>query len=254
MAGRPKRRAAEAARVAALQAATLVQPSTLQPNKRQIPLPPEGYIPPAPRITMPAPSRAEQMKQIQADDRKSLAEWWRDHTELMFEEYTKRAEILRTAGEHPSAQVAKEAYRCGVLGMPKELAAKCLSMSEGELDQHYGAEFEAGGAEILSQVAANFLRIASSQNDRVSVKAAIEFLERRGGEDWRKPAQKIEISDDRTKKPKAIDLGRLSFEQRAQLREIMQQQLDERTIDMTPRGSGLVPTGLIESEDVEDVE
>jgi hypothetical protein len=197
-------------------------------------------------------ARQEAIEQIHVDDRATQASWWAGQTALMLEE---RAELARLAGsevDHPSPQYAQYAATYGMIGMPVELAAKRLGISQGQFEQHYRHDYEIGASQVLSQVATNVLRIAMSSNDKTAIKAGIEFLERRGGEEWRKPAQKIEIDDGRRTKAVVFDSSKLTFEERAQVRAIIERQVRGNAIDVIPTATGLVPLSAL--EEVEDDE
>lgn len=174
----------------------------------------------------PAVSRLGNMIDIQHDDRAALITWWRDQMEHMEADHAARVELLRTAGEHPSPLFGRQVMEFGALGMPKDVAAKLVGITEGQLDSYYADEYEIGSAQILGQVAANLARIATSMNDRVAVKAAVEIMNRRGGEPWRPPAQKIEVADDRTKNKGVIDSSKLSYEDRKILRLVVERALN----------------------------
>jgi len=233
MAGRPKTRAKRLAAEAALRSA--VFPDEMP----QI----QSYhgTQPAPPVTVDEPAPPK-------DDREQLSDWWRNQVELIERTSAERADLLRDAGEHPNPIFARQAKVFGALGIPRDVVAVLLGISEGELSLHYGNEYAVGSAEVVSQVAANLLRIATSQNDRVAVKAAIEVMNRRGGEEWHPPAQKLEIDDSRKAKGNLIDSSKLSYEERQQLRAIVERAVGRR-VDGEAVG-GVVPQ--IESEEGEE--
>lgn len=233
MAGRPKTRAKRLAAEAALRAAVfpdeMPQVQSYHGTQR------------APAVTVDEPAAPK-------DDREQLSDWWRNQVELIERTSAERADLLRDAGEHPNPIFARQAKVFGALGIPRDVVAVLLGISEGELSLHYGNEYAVGSAEVVSQVAANLLRIATSQNDRVAVKAAIEVMNRRGGEEWRPPAQKLEIDDSRKAKGNLIDSSKLSYEERQQLRAIVERAVGRR-VDGEAVG-GVVPQ--IESEEGEE--
>jgi hypothetical protein len=201
MPGRPKSRARRAAEEAERAMAALAQVS-------------DGGIETTwERVPDAAPTPAE--------DRETLAAWWRSQVAEIERAGAERRELLATAGEHPSPIFARQAKTFGALGIPRDVVAVLLEMSQPEMEMYYGAEYAIGSAEVVSQVAANLLRIATSTNDRVAVKAAIEVMNRRGGEEWRPPAQKLEVTDDRKGRGNVIDSSQLTYEQRQMLRQII---------------------------------
>jgi hypothetical protein len=181
-------------------------------------------------------------------DREYLERWWREHMAAMELATAARRELLGAVSEHPSAIFARQARVFGALGMPRDMAAVLLEISEAQFASCYGNEYAVGSAGVLQQVSANMLRIAMSTNDRVAVKAATEFLNRRGGEEWRPPAQKLEIDDSRKAKGKVIDSSQLTWEQRQMLRDIIVSATGRR-IEGDVVATGVVPQ--IESEEAE---
>jgi hypothetical protein len=176
-----------------------------------------------------------------ADDRETLAAWWRSQVAEIERAGAERRELLATAGEHPSPIFARQAKTFGALGIPRDVVAVLLEMSQPEMEMYYGNEYAAGSAEVVSQVAANLLRIATSTNDRVAVKAAIEVMNRRGGEEWRPPAQKLEVTDDRKGRGNVVDTSNMTYDDRQLMREILLRTMGKGV------SAGLIPA-TIESE------
>jgi hypothetical protein len=185
------------------------------------------------RVPDPAPSPA--------DDRAALSQWWRDQVADIERAGDERRSLLATAGEHPSPIFARQAKVFGALGIPRDVVAVLLEMSQPEMEMYYGTEYAIGSAEVVSQVAANLLRIATSTNDRVAVKAAIEVMNRRGGEEWRPPAQKLEVTDDRKGRGNVVDTSNMTYDDRQLMREILLRTMGKGV------SAGLIPA-TIESE------
>lgn len=165
----------------------------------------------------------------QREDRGNLSEWWKEQSEFMEREQESIALVLQNAGDHPSLAYARQIRRLGALGIPQDLIATMLGISEGMLLEHYEVDLRQGEALMLVPVAANMIRMATSGNSKAALKAATEILGRRGGESWRPPAQKVEITDDRKTPGKGIiDSSKLSWEEREQLRTIVERQLGMR--------------------------
>lgn len=173
--------------------------------------------------------------------REQVQGWWRGQMELVQRVTQERSELLSVAGEHPSAIFANQALQFGAMGMPKDVAATLLGLSEAQLQLYYGQEYALGAAHIMGQVAVNLLRIATSTNDRHAVKAAVEVMHRRGGDEWRPPAQKLEVSRPEGR-GNLIDSSKLTREERAALRAIIER--------AAARPAGLLPS----SETVEEQE
>jgi hypothetical protein len=66
----------------------------------------------------------------------------------------------------------------------------------------------------------NMMRIGASDSDPNAGRVGMQILDRRGGEEWRPPAQKMEIDDSRNKPP-VIDSSKLTYEERQQLRQML---------------------------------
>jgi hypothetical protein len=154
--------------------------------------------------------------------KESASDWWRSRIEEMERAHAQRVKLLRSVGEHPSPIFAKQVKMFGGLGLPKPLVAKLLGLRGDMLDMHYGDEYDLGAAEIMAGVAANMIRIATSTEDPNAAKIGMEFLSRRGGQEWRPAAQKIELKDDREKPKNVIDSSRLTYEQRLELRRMIE--------------------------------
>lgn len=168
--------------------------------------------PKSPSPDMPAPIYTP------ADERSALAEWWRKRMEQVELEHQERIESLRNGGEHPTPAYAKQVRMCGALGMEKSIACKMLGLSLYTLETHYADEYLTGAADTVASVAANMIRIGTSTTDPANAKVGMDILSRRGGQEWRPPAQKLEVADDREVPKNVIDSSRLSFEERQQLR------------------------------------
>lgn len=159
---------------------------------------------------------------VAISERQQLADWWKDRMEEMETEHTRRVQLLRSVGEHPSPLFAKQVKMYGGLGMPKTLVAKLLGIGVQRLEEYYGDEYEFGHAETIGGVAANMIRIATSTTDPQAAKVGMDLLSRRGGQEWRPPAQKIHVSDDREKEKNVIDSSKLTFDQRQELRRMIE--------------------------------
>jgi hypothetical protein len=152
--------------------------------------------------------------------REAISLWMKERFEVIEREHQQRVELLRTAGEHPSPVFAGMVKRFGGLGLPKSLSAKILGISVSTLLTHYESDYDTGAAEIISSVAANMLRIATSQTDPAASKVGMQIMDRRGGKEWAPPARKIEY-DDKSKNPPIIDSSKLTFEERQALRTML---------------------------------
>lgn len=152
--------------------------------------------------------------------RESLSIWMKAQFDRMESEYTARIEILRTAGEHPSPIFSGFVKRFAALGISKKQIAQLLNISTGVLKNNYDNDYDLGIAEANILVASNMLRIATSDTDANNAKVGMHWLDRRGGEPWKPPAQKMVIDDER-QSPPVIDSSKLTFEERQTLREML---------------------------------
>lgn len=150
-------------------------------------------------------------------DSELTAIWWREQVADLDRAAKSRGDSMRSGDD---AAHASQARVFGALGVPTDVAAALMGMSDGQFQAQYAEDYGVGSAAIIARVSANLLRIATSTNDRYAVKAAVEIMNRRGGEPWRPPAQKIEVT---RPGPKAnlIDSSKLTVEERQQLRELL---------------------------------
>lgn len=161
-----------------------------------------------------------ELPELPDPERAAISMWMQQRFDIIEQEHQARIELLRTAGEHPSPIFASMVRRFGGLGLPKTLCAKMLGIGVGTLTQHYEDDYDLGTAEVLSTVAANMVRIATSTCDNANAKVGMAILERRGGNEWRPPSKKIEI-DDGSNAPPIIDSSKLTYEERQTLRAML---------------------------------
>lgn len=147
--------------------------------------------------------------------------WMSQKFEEIERAHQARIELIRNGGEHPMPVFQQQARNYGVLGMPKTLAAKMIGISVATFMTHYGDDYELGAAELISMVSANMVRIATSTTDPNNAKVGMQLLERRGGEEFKPPSQKIEVDNNRDKTP-LIDSSKLTFEERRLLQNMLE--------------------------------
>jgi len=164
----------------------------------------------------PPPNLTDPPKEPTAKD--LTADWWRRQVKDLERVARERGDGIETGND---AVLESQARVFGAMGVPTDVAAALMGMSEGQFAAQYAEAYGVGSAAMIAQVSANFLRIATEGSDRYAVKACIEIMNRRGGEPWRPPAQKIEVT---RPGPKAnlIDSSRLSYEDRMALRGILE--------------------------------
>ena len=164
---------------------------------------------------------ADDLPNLPDDKREAITLWVKSRLEESEKAHQDRIELLRTAGEHPSPIYQRFVRLAGELGLSKALAAKQLGITVGTLTTHYADDYELGAAEILSAIAANMNRKAISDTDPAAAKIGLAIMERRGGEEWKNPARRIEMDHNPNKAP-VIDSSKLTFEERQTLRAMIE--------------------------------
>jgi hypothetical protein len=187
---------------------------------------------PEPRRGRPkkVPTGMPVVEDARGAEREQLSVWMKARIAEVDREHLERIELLRTVGEHPSPLFQKVVMNMGGLGMPKALLAKMLGLTVATLETNYGDDYALGKAYMIKAVASNAVRIGTSHTDPNAARVAMQILDRHGGEEWKPPAQKVITEDDRDKPP-TIDSSKLTFEQRAQLRAMLQAVVDGQTGD-----------------------
>lgn len=163
-----------------------------------------------------APSGMPVVSDAGGSERERLAAWFKEKMEQVEAEHQERIELLRTVGEHPSPIIARLVRKFAGL-VAKTQIAKLLDMPYSTLMAYYADDVELGAAQMNVMVATNMARIATSPTDPQASKVGMDWLERRGGDEWRRGAQKIEI-DSKNTQPPIIDSSKLTREERDQMR------------------------------------
>jgi hypothetical protein len=145
-----------------------------------------------------------------------LEKWWRVQAQDLERAAKERVDVKGSA----KTLLLSQARVFGALGVPVDVAAALMGINEVLFGLHYQEAYAVGESAMLAKVAANYLRIATSGQDRYAVKAAGEILARRGGEPWKPPAQKIEV-EKVAPKQRLIDSTKLTPEERQALRAII---------------------------------
>lgn len=159
-------------------------------------------------------------------EREQLTAWFRERLEQSEREHADRIEVLRTVGEHPSPVFATQARMFGMLGLPRDLAAKMLQLSAHMFTVHYEEDYTLGTADVIASVAANAIRIGTSTTDPAAAKVAMDILARRGGQEWKPPAQQVKMEDDRKPEKNVIDTSTWPPEKRAELQALLLGQMN----------------------------
>lgn len=156
------------------------------------------------------------------NDSEALSQWWHERMTQVLKEHEERVAALKEAGEHPSPVFARQVRMFGTLGITQIMAAKLLGIGPAELDTYYGDDYELGRTEVIASVAANMIRIATSTTDPAAAKVGMDLLARRGGHEWKPPAQKVNLQNDLVRAPNTIDSSKLTYDQRQQLRRMIE--------------------------------
>jgi hypothetical protein len=157
-------------------------------------------------------------------EREQLATWWAQRVRAIEEGYLARIDRLMNGEEHPIPAFAAMVREWGAFGMKPAVCARMLGLSQTSFVNHYGEDYEVGSFEIISNVAKNALRIATSETDPNAGRLAMQILDRRGGPEWIPPAQRIKV-DKPDDGPPVIDSSKLTPEDREALRQICERQL-----------------------------
>jgi hypothetical protein len=104
----------------------------------------------------------------------------------------------------------------------QEQVAKLLKVGVDTLRRHYGDELERGGISKTIDIAKTMYAIATDPENKSAANVGMWWLERRGGDLWKAPDKRVAVDVTTREAPPIIDSSRLSFEQRQQLREIVQ--------------------------------
>ena len=114
------------------------------------------------------------------------------------------------------AQVAEMA---GIGYLTEERIAKVMQISTGTLKKYYPEELAHGAALKTLAVAKNMYRIATGPDDKLAAQVGMWWLERRGGDIWKRPSDQMNVTVE--EKPPIIDSSKLTFEHRQQLKQII---------------------------------
>jgi hypothetical protein len=175
---------------------------------------PETDDSPAPAIVTPE------------SERETITAWFRQRLEQSEREHQERIERIRNEGEHPAPFFRQQARMFGMLGLPRDLAAKMLQLTAHMFEVHYGGEYELGQADVIASVAANAIRIGTSTTDPAAAKTAMDILARRGGVEWKPPAQQVKMEDLREPAAKnVIDTSSWPVEKRMQLEAMLREEI-----------------------------
>lgn len=155
---------------------------------------------------------------ISPQERKDLMQFMKAELESIGRAYQEREELIKSGGEHPIPIYAKLVHNHAAMGLPIPQICKLLGISRPVLERWYSEDLELGVAQINLRIASNVARKALS-DDPDAAKIGLDWLDRRGGDGWRKSTQKIEV--DPGEKPPLLDISKTTYEERQALRAIL---------------------------------
>jgi hypothetical protein len=155
--------------------------------------------------------------EIKGAQREQLVAFMRGRLEEIERDYQDRLELIRSGSEHPLPLYAKLVHNHAAMGLPKTQIARLLGISVSLMERYYAEDLELGVAQINLRIASNVARKALS-DDPDAAKIGLDWLDRRGGDQWRKSTQKVEVQEN---KAPVIDSSKLTPEERDQLRAIV---------------------------------
>lgn len=158
--------------------------------------------------------------EVQGSERELLANWFREQIDVIKYEYEARIDILRTVGEHPSPVFANMVREHAVLGLEPKYIGILLCVSPTTITTYYQNELDEGKAHAIVAISRNMMRIATSLTDPNNAKVGMQLLEKRGGEEFKPAAKKVEF-EDKTKQPPVIDSSKMTYEERQQMRAML---------------------------------
>jgi hypothetical protein len=159
-----------------------------------------------------------QMPGLAPQERKDLVSFMKGRLEEIERDYQDRLELIRSGSEHPIPIYAKLVHNHAAMGLPVPQICKLLGISRPVLERWYSDDLELGVAAINLKIASNVARKALS-DDVDAAKIGLDWLDRRGGDGWRKSTQKIDVSTE--EKAPLLDLSKTTYEERQALRAIL---------------------------------
>jgi hypothetical protein len=155
---------------------------------------------------------------ISPQERKDLMQFMKAELESIARSYQEREDLIKSGGEHPMPLYAKLVHNHAAMGQTIPQICRYLGISRPVLERWYADELELGVAQINLRIASNVARKALS-DDPDAAKIGLDWLDRRGGDGWRKSTQKIEVAEE---KARTIDPTKMTYEERQALRAILE--------------------------------
>lgn len=168
-----------------------------------------------------APQGMPRLKAEQGQSREMLGRWMSGQFEAREAEYADRIEVLRNSGEHPSPLCSRMVKHLAAMGTSVTEIALLMQIAVGTLQKHYADELMLGPVEANTAVAETMFSIAIDRDHPACAKVAMFWLDRRGGEEWRRPTKKIEVAH-KDAAPRTVDSSKFTREERQQLRDMIE--------------------------------
>lgn len=166
------------------------------------------------------------LERLPEREREEMAVWVKSRIEEIDRKHLERIERLREGGEHPTPYHQKQVRLFSMMGVEEKHIARMLQLTHRELMTHYEEDLEIGYVEGIVTMSATLHKIGSDPYHKDAAKVALEWLSRRGGDQWKPPAQKHEVETSNKKEGRIIDSSNLSYEDRQKLREILMRNLE----------------------------
>jgi len=122
-------------------------------------------------------------------------------------------------------QTRKNVEELSAFGLTHDQISRVMGISDETLRRYYRPQLEVGLSRKNAEVAGNLYRIATNEEHKDSVRAAIFWLSQRGGPDWQR-ANRTELTGPngaplQVEQARTIDSRNLSYDDRQALREIL---------------------------------
>jgi hypothetical protein len=158
---------------------------------------------------------------VPPDQRERIVAVFRERIRQIEADADERIRLAQQTTDHPSPVYQRLVKHYAAMGIKPTLISKMLMIPWSVLNTFYEQDLEIGTGEINLEIAKSMAMIAIDPLHPQAAKVGMDWLSRRGGEEWKPAAQKLEVADDRDKPP-VIDSSRLSAEDRQVLREMIE--------------------------------
>jgi hypothetical protein len=172
-----------------------------------------------------APRSPRDLEPIMNATRENMVVWMKQRIEEIRIATDERIEALRNGGEHPSPIFQKMVHQYALMGLEEKYIAKMLFISHQQLIRYYEEDIKLGYAEGIVTMGTTLYAIGSDPTHKDAAKVALEWLSRRGGEEWKPPTNRVEAEIKNKDERRIINSDELTREQRDQLRDMINQHI-----------------------------